>query len=606
LITTYRKLYDILDTRERFLTLVVFIFALFVAIFEVVGVASIMPFMTVLSNPDLIDTNHYLNSAYEWFSFESKNSFIFFLGVVFLVFITVSLLLKALGFWIHLRFSQLRNYSWSARLVKDYLNQPYEWFLNQHSGKLGASVLEEVSRVVNGLLFPAIQLVSNALAVTFLMVLMIVADPLLAGLMVLILGSAYVIFFLTVSKYLRRIGKKSRDANRERFKIAQEGFGGFKEVKVGGLEDIFADRFRRSSLRFARYQINGKMLSELPSYVMQLIVFTGIMIVLLFLMASRGGLQNALPIFSLYAVAGYRLMPSLQSIYKNAAEIRYNIPVLDSLHADFSLMANKYDWLKDESSISIDKGQEKRLELKESLDINDIYYRYPGADAHALKGINIKIPARTTIGLVGSTGSGKTTLVDVILGLLPPERGKMLVDGKQVTPKLYKSWQRNIGYVPQHIFLTDDTISGNIAFGIPPEKINHYTVEWAARIANLHDFVTQELSHGYETVIGERGIRLSGGQRQRIGIARALYHNPDILIFDEATSALDNLTEHAVIKDIYNLSNQKTIILIAHRLTTVRKCDRIYFLENGHVISNGTYDEMVAKNVKFREMAGGI
>jgi len=597
----FEKLYDILDTRERWLTSLVFVFMILVALLETVGVASIMPFMAVLANPSVVETNQYLATLYTWLEYDSTDAFLFFLGVVFLILILGSLALKALAFWMQVRFAQTRNHSWSCRLIKNYLNQPYDWFLNQHSGTLGASVLTEINKLVHGVLFPAIQLVSHGLVAMFLLVLMIAVDPVLALVTAMVLGVAYAALFYFVRHYIQRIGEENRIANRERFKIAQEAFGGVKDVKVAGLEETFVERYRLPSLGMTRREISLRMLSELPSFVMQALVLGGIMIMLLYFLASRGGLQEALPIFSLYAFAGYRMMPSLQAIYRFLSEIRYNAAVLESLHSDLKLIQQGNDSQVQNVSVS---GKSEPLGLRETLELNDINYRYPEADRSALKSVSLKISACSTVGLVGSTGSGKTTLVDMILGLLRPEGGVISVDGLQLTPDLLRAWQLSIGYVPQNIYLSDDTIKSNIAFGIPHDRIDQTAVESAATAANLDKFVTNELSCGYDTVVGERGVRLSGGQRQRIGIARALYRNPDILILDEATSALDNLTEQAVMDAVHNLGKKKTIILIAHRLTTVRECDQIFYLEQGQITARGTYNELLASNPKFRLMAG--
>ena len=600
MIKIYRKLYNILDARERWLTLLVFLFMILVALLETAGVASIMPFMAVLANPGVIKTNHYLAAIYAWLDFNSIDSFLFFLGVVFLILIVGSQVFKALAFWMQIRFTNTRNHSWSCRLIRNYLNQPYEWFLSQHSGMLGASVLQEINKLVHGVLFPAIQLVSNGLVALFLLALMLVVDPVLALSVALVLGVAYVTLFYFVRHYIHRIGEESRIANRERFKVAQEAFGGVKDVKVAGLEEIFVERYRVPSLGMTRREVAIKMLSELPSFVMQALVLGGIMMMLLYFLDSRGGLQKILPVFSLYAFASYRLMPSLQSIYRYLSEMRYNAVVLETLHPDLQLMQR--DNATNTTEVAVSDEQEP-LGLREILELDNIYYCYPGADKSALKAVSLKIPACSTVGLVGPTGSGKTTLVDMILGLLQPEKGVLSADGRQITPDLFRVWQRSIGYVPQHIYLSDDTISSNIAFGIPASRIDQSAVECAARAANLHKFVTSELPQGYNTLVGERGVRLSGGQRQRIGIARALYRDPDILILDEATSALDNLTEHAVMDAVYNLGKKKTIILVAHRLSTVRECDQIFYLEQGKVIATGTYDELLTTNPNFRLMA---
>lgn len=598
----YRKLYDILDARERWLTLLIFVFMVAVALVEVAGVASIMPFMAVLANPAMVETNRYLAGIYQWAGFESTEAFIFFLGIGFLILIVGSLALRALAFWGQVRFVQTRNHAWSYRLLRGYLYQPYEWFLSQNSAALGASLLNEVNRLIHEVLFPALQIVSQTLVAITLLGLMIGMDPWLALLIAMVLSTTYASLFVMVRRYLRHTGVERRRANEQRFTAAQEAFGGIKELKVAGLEEAFLERFRVPSQQMAHRLTATQVVAELPSFAMQAIVFGGIMIVLLYFLKSYGGLQEALPIFSLYALAGYRLMPALQAIYNSLAKIRADAVVLDAMHQELYLMP-----LDSAGTIS-DEGNSRKLEplrLREALQLVDVSYRYPLMERPTLKDINLRIPALSTVGLVGSTGSGKTTLVDLILGLLTPESGELVVDNRSITSALHRAWQLSIGYVPQQIYLLDDTVRRNIAFGVPANRVDQETVEWAARIANLHDFVVGELPDGYNTLVGERGVRLSGGQRQRIGIARALYRNPDLLILDEATSALDNLTEQAVMEAVHNLGNQKTIILIAHRLSTVRQCDRIFYLEQGQVIAVGTYDELLANNQQFRCLAVG-
>ncbi|MCC5858714.1 MAG: ABC transporter ATP-binding protein [Ectothiorhodospiraceae bacterium] len=599
----YRKLYEILDARERKLTVIVLLLFIVVAFVEAVGVASIMPFMAVLANPEVVETNRYLALAYDTLGFESTDAFLVFLGFVFLVLIVGSLVFRAFAFWVQVRFSQKRNYAWSSRLVERHLNRPYEWFLNQHSGALASSVLSEVQKVVNGALFPALQVVSHGLVAVFLFGLLVGVDPLLAISVAIILGGAYGALYVTVRRYLARIGTEVKASNRERFRLTQEMFGGIKDVKIYGLETPFQRRFRRPALIYAQRQIAARVLSELPSFAMQALVFGGVMVVLLYFLGDRGGLQTALPVFSLFALAGYRLMPSLQAIYSNLSQMRVNLAVLDAIHQGLCQETTHA------STRSVSGGtgtKETAMGLRQQLELANVTYSYPQADRPALKSVSLTIRAYSTVGLVGPTGSGKTTLVDVMLGLLEPHAGGLVADGVPITGENRRAWQRSIGYVPQQIFLADDTISGNIAFGIPPDQIDHQAVEKAARVANLHDFVVTQLKDGYNTMVGERGVRLSGGQRQRIGIARALYRDPDVLILDEATSALDNRTEQAVMEAVHNLGNQKTIVLIAHRLSTVRECDLICFIESGEVIVSGKYDELLESSADFRGLVGKV
>ena len=312
---------------------------------------------------------------------------------------------------------------------------------------------------------------------------------------------------------------------------------------------------------------------------------------ILYMISQTGSFNSALPIVSLYVFAGYRLMPAVQQIYESFTQLTFIGPSLDKLYDDISNL--------DEYNISVENKQ--ILSFKKKISLKNINFNYPNSQRKILQNINLSIDSKSTIGIVGATGSGKTTTVDIILGLLEPQLGTLEVDGKIITKENRRSWQHSIGYVPQQIFLADDTIAANIAFGIDYENINQDAIEKASKIANLHDFVLAELPNKYQTTIGERGVKLSGGQRQRIGIARAIYHNPQLLILDEATSALDNQTERAVMDAINNLGKNITIVVIAHRLNTIKKCDKIYLLEKGKIIDEGSFEDLLKSNEDFRK-----
>lgn len=602
MIEIYKKIYSLLDARERRRGAVVFGLMIFVAFVETIGVASIMPFIAVLANPAVVEENQYLAWVYKVLGFSDNRIFLIFLGAIFFFVLLASLTTRALGIWAQLRFSQNRNASWSSRLVGGYLGQPYEWFLNRHSSDLATNVLAEVQNVINGVLFPSMQVIAHGLIALFLFSLLLVVDPFLAVSVSVALGGGFLLISLIFKRKLERIGKRRRIANLERFHIVQEGFGGIKEAKVLGLERELLKRFRGPAQMFADCQISTGTISQLPPLAMQALLFGGMLLVLLYLMVTMGGFQSALPVIALYALAGYRLMPALQHIYQGISQMRATEAVLDQVCTDFErIQVNQPAPLADERPANA-----RRTPLLEKLTLHEVSYRYPGAAGPALRNLSLSIPAFTTVGLVGTTGSGKTTAVDIILGLLRPSEGALVVDGAIIGPAEVRRWQRTLGYVPQQIFLSDETVAGNIAFGLPEHAVDMDAVERAARVANLHDFVVNEMPEGYQTRVGERGVRLSGGQRQRIGIARALYHDPDVLILDEATSALDNLTEQAVMEAVDNLGSGKTIILIAHRLSTVRNCDCIYMLERGALIAAGTYDELMVSSSKFRTMAEAV
>ena len=334
----------------------------------------------------------------------------------------------------------------------------------------------------------------------------------------------------------------------------------------------------------------------MPRHALEALAIGGILIVTLVLLTTESGeFSRVFPVLVLFAFAGLRLLPAIQKLYSNVASLRFSGPALDALYADLE---------PTRAAVAVPlvtKGEP--LPLRQRLELRNVTYTYPNAERPALSNLSLTIPAKSTVGFVGSTGAGKTTIVDVILGLLEPQKGEIVVDGVSITSENYHCWRQSIGYVPQHIFLADESVAANIALGAPPNKIDMQAVEEAARVAELHDFVIRELPQEYQTKVGERGVRLSGGQRQRIGIARALYHDPDVLLLDEATSALDNITERAVIDAVRNLAHRKTILIIAHRLTTVRICDELFLLERGRLKAQGTYSDLRKADREFRQMA---
>lgn len=569
---------------------------LVMALLDMLGVASILPFIAVLSNPELIQTNAVLNIAFQAASalgFHTPEQFLFGLGVLVFLLLVTSLAFKALTTYAQTRFALMREFSISKRLVEGYLHQPYSWFLNRHSADLGKNILSEVNAVIGNGILPLLTLIAQLTIALSLLILLIIVDPLLALSVGAVLGMAYACIFTAMSGWLKRLGQARAEANRERFTVVSEAFGAAKEVKVGGLEQVYIQRFSKPAEVFAKGQTTTIVISQLPRFALEAIAFGGMLLVILYLMAKSGSFASALPIIALYAFAGYRLMPALQQIYGAFTQLRFVGPALDALHRD----------LKSLQAVNAQSDQPRLVPLTEAIKLNQVSYSYPSAPQPALKGVDLTIPACSTVGFVGSTGSGKTTTVDVILGLLEPQEGALEVDGQLITGANRRSWQRVIGYVPQHIYLADDSVASNIAFGMNANDIDLQAVESAAQITNLHEFVVNDLPQGYATTIGERGVRLSGGQRQRIGIARALYHNPQVLILDEATSALDNLTEKAVMEAVNNLSDNITIILIAHRLSTVRQCDKVYLLEQGELKAQGTYEELTKTSERFRSMA---
>ena len=581
----FKKLLFLLSSNERKQAGLLLVMILIMAFLDMIGVASILPFITVLTNPNLIETNLVLNYMFQIsnvFGVENNQQFLFGLGILVFVILVTSLIFKTLTTYVQVRFVQMREQSIGKRLMEGYLHQPYSWFLSRNSAELGKNILSEVGQVIGSGMSPAMEVIAKGAVVIAITILLIIADPKLALIVALVLGGSYAIFFYIMRSYIVRIGGERLKNNKLRFLAISEAFGATKEVKVDGLEKVYVDRFSRPAKNFARTQAASSIIASIPRNFLEIIAFGGIILLILYIMAKTGNFNNALPIISLYAFAGYRMMPALQKIYASFTIMTFVGPTLDKISEDFKKLR------------SFDKNDNQEiLPFNKKITLKNIHYIYPNASRTALKDISLTIPAKSSVGLVGPTGCGKTTTVDIILGLLEAQKGTLQVDEKIITKINSRSWQKSVSYVPQHIYLSDDTIACNIAFGVNPKDIDHEAVEKSSKIANLHDFVSYELPEQYQTKIGERGVRLSGGQRQRIGIARALYNNPKALILDEATNALDGETEDAVMDAINNLSKDLTVILIAHRLKTVKSCDIIFKFEKGQLIAQGTYDEII-------------
>ena len=592
----FKKMFELLSLHEQKRALLLLILTLIMAILDMLGVASILPFISVLSNPKIIETNVYLLNIYKASSVigvTNIQQFLFILGTAVFVLLLFSLIIKATTIYFQTRFALMREYSISKRLIECYLHQPYIWFLNRNSSDLGKVILSEVSQVVNQILIPMINFITQSIVALAILALLILVNPILAFVAGLILILSYLIIFYFIKNILSHFGNIRLQANSERFSIISEAFSAAKEVKVGGLEQEYINRFSKPAQIYAKNQSLAYVIAQTPRYFLEGIAFGGLIILVLALMLLGSSFDKIVPIIALYAFAGYRLMPALQQIYASSTQLRFSQPALDLLHKDLINLRYQKQTSNNTNVIALTK----------SIILNNISFSYPNSKKLSLKNINLTIPAFIKVGIVGVTGSGKTTLVDLILGLLDATQGIFSVDKNEIKNDKKRSWQKSIGYVPQQIYLSDASVATNIAFGVDVKNINQQSLEKAAKIANLHDFVINELPQGYNTIIGERGVRLSGGQRQRIGIARALYHNPQIFILDEATNALDNITEQAIMEAINNLGNKITIILITHRLKTIKNCDTIFFMEKGSLIKQGNYNTLLENCEQFRKMA---
>lgn len=591
MIRTYRTLLALLSRRDRRRFGLLLGLSLLSALLDVASVGLMLPFLRVLARPGAIRQIPPLRWAQDAAGFGSPGAFSFALGLAVLALLLAASGLRILTLYALTRFGAMQAFALASRLLRGSLHQPYAWFLTRHSARLGAMLLTEVDQLVTGTLLTALQLLPHLMTAGLLATAVLVIEPAIALAALALLGGAYLAIYLGLRPAPSRLGRQHQAANARRFHVAQEAAGGVKEVKLMGLEEAFATRFDAAALRTARLKSQVLVLNEVPRHAVEAIALGGIVAMILALMLrGQGGLAEVLPILGFTVLALGRLLPALQQVYSKVTQIRFNDAVLEGIRDELAALPHV-----------LPPPEKARIRLKQSLTLDRVTYRYPGGEAPALAELSLTIPACSSLGIVGGTGAGKSTLLDLLLGLLAPQSGTLSIDGQAV--KDPRAWQASIGYVPQTLFLADDTLAANIAFGLPAEEVDTQAVRRAARLACLDGFVERELPQGYATPLGERGLRLSGGQRQRVGIARALYRDPDVLVLDEATSALDSVTEAAVMDALRQVAGQKTLIMVAHRLSTVRGCDRIILMEGGRVRADGRYEELLATSPAFRALA---
>lgn len=592
---TFQKIFHLLslDGKKKLYGLILAV--VIMAVFDTIGVASIFPFLNVISNPSIIQENSTLKWVYDQLNFTNKDTFLIALGIASFIFLLVNNILRAYLSVAVIKFSYLKRYILSKLLLEKYLYEPYVFFLNRNTSELTTYLVSEIAEIVSGVLIPCLQVFARSLMALLIIVLLVVVNPVVASVIIAVIGGGYAIIYGLLRKTLARIGADMTEYSKRVYKSLSEAFGGIKDIKILGKEQIFIDKFSGSIKKLSDCYSWKFIIFQLPRYAFEILVFGGMLFIVIFIAVVQKNYQNVIPIAGLYAFAAYRLMPTLQQIYQDIANIRSSLFALEVVYQDYITCSGQ--------QAQSQKNQNQTLLFLKNIELRNITFKYPKAQKSVIENFNLIINTNTTIGFVGGTGAGKTTLIDILLGLLSPQQGDVIVDGIKLDDNNLRMWQKNIGYVPQHIYLCDDTVTRNIAFGIPDSNIDHQAVEWAAQLADIHNFVINELPNRYETEVGERGVRLSGGQRQRIGIARALYHNPSLLVFDEATSALDGITEDTILEAIHNLAHKRTIIIIAHRLSTVKECDVIFMLERGKLVSQGTYNELITNNQQFREMA---
>lgn len=572
MLNSLKQLWTILSVLDRRKVIYVLILIMGMAFIESAGVISIMPFLAVLSNPDVVDSNNYLKLIYNFTQVPNKQKFIIYLGFLSLIVVILSTVFKIITQYAVNRFTSLQRHYFSTRLLKIYLQQDYEFFIQRNTATLVKNILSEVDQLIWTMILPALTLMSYGVVLLSMVGILLIYDPFMAIATASVLGLFYIAIYVLVRKKLSQIGQEFTQANKERYQACQEALAGIKDVMINNAKQGYIDQFEQSSRVFARHIATRDTLGQVPLNIIETVGYGCLIGLAIILVISGKDVSDILPVLGLYGFAAYRMLPAAQNIYRAITQIKFSEQVLSILKPEFGL--EKIEYIDNlETDIQY-------LKFENNIRIDSIRFAYPNrAEQSILNDFSLEINKNSSLGIVGKSGSGKSTLMDIMLGLLTPQQGQVYIDGIALTQQNINAWRDLVGYVPQTIYLADKSIAENIAFGVPKDQIDFRQVQLVAQLAQIDDFIQNQLPLGYNTLVGERGVMLSGGQRQRLGIARALYKDPEVLFMDEATSALDTETEYAVNDAIQTLNGKKTIIIIAHRTSAIQSCSHIITMD---------------------------
>lgn len=570
----YSKLNYIFKPKDRLKIALLLILVVIGSFMELLGVAIFSPFIEIIMEPKTITQNQYLNYFFQKFQCEETKEFlaIIAVGIIFIY------IFKNVFLWIEqdliLKFSYNTQRKLSTKLLKTYLHEPYTFHLNKNVAELQRSMQEDTA-LFSQVMIHTLQLIAEITVCMVIGIYLFIVSKSITAVVLGLLVCCVGVFTAITRRFSKRLGKDAQIYKAKLYQWVNQSMGGVKEVKVLNREEYFVKNYEKYYRLYIKGLRLNKLLSMTPKYIVEAVCMTGLLIAIIVKMffGQKDDISTFIPQLSVFAVAAFRLMPSVGKINEHVNNILYAAPSVELIYEDLK-------GIEDFQKQEVD--EHKEWNFNHRIEAKSITYAYPDTEINILENTGCIIPKGKTVAFIGGSGAGKTTMVDIILGLLPPQMGKVMADDMNVFKNL-STWHRQIGYIPQSIYLSDDTIRNNVAFGITEDEISDEAVMEALRKAQLLEFA-EALPDGLDTMVGDRGVRLSGGQRQRIGIARALYHDPEILVLDEATSALDSETETAVMESVESLQGMKTIIIIAHRLTTIRNADIIYEVCDGKVI----------------------
>ncbi|WP_138429428.1 ABC transporter ATP-binding protein [Fodinibius saliphilus] len=591
----FKKIFYLLPKGDGYKVGVLFLMMLVAAFLEIGGIGMIPAFVAIVAVPDKVLEYDRLEPLFLYLNIQNSKDLLLYGSIALVLVFIVKSTYVLFYAYVESKFLFNRRYRMSNRLMKTYMHAPYSFHLDRNSAELVRNINGEISIIVNNVLYGLLRIGMNGVMTLTILAFLFYYDPLITVIVILLSGFGAGSFIFFTQNILKQYGQEQLEHRRKMLKAIYQGIHGLKDARVLNRESEFIKEFSTEALKDSILKTYTRFIKQVPRPVVEITAVLGMMTISILMVWEGRSMGAIITTLTLFAIAVVRLMPATQKISSMYSALQYNMASLDPVYNDLKLLEKKNQQFLEE------RRNATKADIINNIEIKDLSYSYPQSSEQAISKVSVTIPKGKAIAFVGESGAGKTTMVDLLLGLMEPTSGTISVDGKNIHENL-SGWQQNIGYIPQSIYMADDTLRRNIAFGLPDHEIEDEKIYKAVESAQLGKLL-QNLPEGLDAIIGEHGTRLSGGQRQRVGIARALYHNPGVLVMDEATAALDNITEKQVIRAIESLIGERTIIMIAHRLTTVMNCDQLYLMEGGRIVQEGTYEELVEKSSLFREMA---